>query len=266
MVVAAILGTVNVKRPDLSGFGPEAVIAPGDDILLQAEDGHEQAVNHVVGAEDEADGGIDWDVEVAVVALELTLVGEGPSRGPAVDHHVVGIGGLDHHVDEAAETIIEDDEHQDGGDDGPGEFEGRAVSCGGLVRRGGVFAMAVLDAEPDQQEGDQEEEKEAEVVDEIVEPVHVCRDRRGLLGHPEGGEFQICICEDRCQHSILPSGQAAAAPISSKAFRRASRRNSRINTKARMTSVNPPPNRIMDIAKNAYFPWWPSYWKQVSRK
>src|SRR5690606_31841148 len=85
----------------------------------------------------------------------------------------------------AAEAEVEDHQHDDGGDDRPGEFEGGAVPA--LVGRGGgADLVAIPDGEEDHQEEDQRREKDADPVDQVERPIHVPGVGGAAEGHPEG--------------------------------------------------------------------------------
>jgi hypothetical protein len=197
VVRAAVFGAVDVVGSGLGGVDPHAVVAPRDDVLLDAERGDVKAVDDVLTLEYEPDGGVRGEVELVVAVAVGVAKGPLPHRAGDVD--LVGVGGLDGHVQVAAETEVEDHEDQHGGDDRPGELEGGAVTGGGLV---GLFAaaVAVLEDEADEQDGDEDEEEKAEPVDEREDVVDLGGEGGSPLGHPErwGGFGQ-----DRSEHCVV---------------------------------------------------------------
>ena len=65
-----------------------------------------------------------------------------------------------------------------------------------------VLAVAILDAECNEQDRNEGEEENAEVEHAVKEVIHPGGDGGSLLGHPE--RFVGGLCEYRGQHSFIP--------------------------------------------------------------
>ena len=160
---------------------PEARVAAGDDVLLDAEIADVERVQDVFTAHDELDWAARWNVEVvarrAVWILELPV----PLRRGHID--LIGVVGHRLRDDESLKANEEDEHDDDRWDDRPTEFEHRVVVR--TTRVNLTAALAVLPHEDKHDADDEDEEEVIDVVDEVEDPIDLRRDRGRTFREPE---------------------------------------------------------------------------------
>ncbi len=185
---------------------PQIVVATRQNILLHAEDGDEQAVDHVLRTHDQLDVPIARNVEFR--ADNAVGVDERPT--PLLGDHldVVGVIGGGSHVDEA---IDPHDEHHDDDErwqNRPGQFKWV------MVRRGEFGLMplppSIFDQEGDQDRHDQHEEEQGHPIDKRPSAIHRLGHRRCILGKPEATGLGRGNCRKKlCNHYQSAQNQEA---------------------------------------------------------
>src|ERR1019366_2970542 len=115
------------------GLKPERGVAPGQYVLLDAEGGDKEAVNHVLRSHEELDVLASGNVQLVDFALPLHVLDlPHPLLGDDVDFG--GVGGRSAFLEVKDRAPDEEGQHHKERDNRPGEFEdGRAFDLLGFA-------------------------------------------------------------------------------------------------------------------------------------
>src|SRR5208283_4223767 len=173
----AVLGTEQVVGARLGGVEPEGCITAREHVLLDAEGGHEKAVDHVLRGHDHFDVAADGHMEFVDFALaSLVLEFPHPLLRDGVDLGSILRRGAFMEEDHRAPDVKH--HHHAEGDDRPGDFQ--------LVGTFDLFgALSLTFAEPDGENREHaEDHRDHDARDhqqKDVEGIHVARVRGGAV-------------------------------------------------------------------------------------
>ena len=178
MARAAVLGAKEVITARCGRLEPEARVAAGQHVRLDAKRRHEKIMDDVLGRHDQFHGSahgyvqfVDFPLAVEVLKLPHPLLRH--------DVHVQRLIGRSRHGEEHAGAPHEDHHRDQKRDDGPGQLEDQAAMdvCADGIRR----TAAVLDGVVNDQDSDQQREESRQGDQEKIQRIHTARHRGSLL-------------------------------------------------------------------------------------
>src|SRR3990167_900186 len=181
MTHTAVLGAENIECPDFGGSKPELGVSAGYQVLLHAERGNEEAVEHVLGLHNEPDGPVVLHVKFVYRLLAVVII-KRPEPLLSLNANFYGVLGRCPHVLENHITVNEKHDEKYGGYHGPDYLEGLASrDVGGFL----VFALSpVFDSEIYEHYGDEYEEYKRHQSNQKQYSVNLACQIRCYLGNP----------------------------------------------------------------------------------
>ncbi len=179
---AAVLGAEDLVAPGGHGLEPGLGVAAGQHVLLHAEVGDEEGVDHVPRGHEEPHRTPRGDAQ-HVDGVRAFGIRELPHPLFRADVHVHGVGGrsVEPHVTPKAQHEPGEEERQRSANGDDLEEQGRSHPHAALVLLGAPVAH--VEVEGHQAHRDRDDAGGGD--DEVVELVHLERDARGLWGQEQ---------------------------------------------------------------------------------
>src|SRR6185437_3026323 len=173
---AAHLSALKGKCAELGGLEPDACVAAGENVFLDAKCRNKKIVNDVFGGHREFNRDMEWHMKLIDFARAVRVL-QLPHPLLADDEDFSGIRGRTGIAEEEAAGPEKNEGTDGGGNKRPGEFQrdGGFDFLGNLV----VGAAAVLDHEVEDDGENAEGEKERESGQEVIQIVDPMGDSRG---------------------------------------------------------------------------------------
>ncbi len=204
VVEAAELAAAQGEGPCAVGVEPDRSVAPWQDVLLDAQLGYEEAVDHVLGGHRQHDVLALGDMQVVDLAL-ASGVFELPH--PLLGHDVDGqrVRGRAAEVQVEEGPVDEEDQDQEEGDDGPGRLDGPgALELAGAIGSGPAAILQRPDEEQDEDRHGQEKQQGGHAGEQ---PVHAIGVDRGPDRPERERAVQVVLPRRR------PRARATATPM-----------------------------------------------------